>query len=116
MALLSKDDILNSQDTLTKRVNVPEWGGEVIIRVMSGYVRDKYEESCIGKNGGTNLANVRAKMVAASLVDEEGKLLFSESDVIKLGKKSSKALDRIFIECQKLNSYSDSDVEELAKN
>ena len=42
--------------------------------------------------------------------------MFTEKDVVKLGKKSSAALDRIFSAAQKLNRISDDDVEDLAKN
>jgi hypothetical protein len=116
MAILKKDDILNAQDSKTVTLEVPEWGGEVIIATMSGFARDRFEASIMGKNGGMNMLNVRAKMVAACLVDEEGNLLFSENDILRLGKKSCAALDRIFEEAQKLNRLGDQDIENLAKN
>ncbi len=114
--ILGKDQILGAEDSATEAVSVPEWGGDVIVKTMSGFARDQFESSIVGKNGGTNLANIRAKMVAAVLVDEAGELLFSEKDVAALGKKSAKALDRVFSVAQRLNGFSDSDVEELAKN
>ena len=116
MAILSKQEILEAKDVKTKTIEVPEWGGEVIISTMSGFARDRFEASLTGKNGGMNMTNVRAKLVAATLVDEKGSLLFSEDEVLKLGKKSSTALDRIFAEAQKLNAIGDSELEELAKN
>ena len=114
--ILSKDQILLAEDFKTETVDVPEWGGEVIVKTMSGFSRDQFEGSIVGKNGGTNLANIRAKMVAAVLVDESGELLFNEKDVVALGKKSAKALDRVFSVAQRLNGFSEADVEELAKN
>jgi hypothetical protein len=114
--ILSKEQILKADDNKTINVDVPEWGGSVIISTMSGFARDQFEGSLVGKNGGTNISNVRAKLAAATIVDEDGNLLFTDKDVSALGKKSSAALDRVFEASQKLNKISDGDVEELAKN
>lgn len=116
MAILSKKDIFSKKDVQTKTINVPEWDGEVIISTMSGFARDKFEASILNKKGTYNPTNIRAKLVAASVVDEKGELLFNENDLVKLGGKSCAALDRIFIEAQKLNGLGDAEVEELAKN
>lgn len=116
MALLSKKDILESNDAITKTITVKEWGGDVIIATMSGFARDRFEASILGKNGGMNMTNIRAKLVAASLVDEKGNMLFTEEDIIKLGKKSCTALDKIFEEAQKLNNLGEKELETLAKN
>ncbi|RKZ99312.1 MAG: hypothetical protein DRQ47_11270 [Gammaproteobacteria bacterium] len=114
--MLTKDEILNAQDTETQTIKVKEWGGEVTIAVMSGFARDKFEASIVGKNGTSNMSNIRSKLVASSIVDEKGDLMFTDADIIKLGKKSSIALDRIFTAAQSLNKITDDDVDELAKN
>lgn len=114
--MLTKKDILDADDQLTKTVNVPEWGGEVTIAIMSGFARDRFEASLIGSNGGTNMQNIRAKLVTASIVDGKGDLMFSDTDIIKLGKKSSVALDRVFSAAQDLNKITDVEVDDLAKN
>ncbi|MCP4597796.1 hypothetical protein [Neptuniibacter sp.] len=116
MALLTRDQILSAEDNKTETVPVPEWGGEVIVAAMSGFARDRLEASIVGSQGGSNMVNVRAKFVAASLVDEKGELIFSDSDIQKLGKKSAAALSRVFAVSQRLNHVTDDDVEELAKN
>jgi hypothetical protein len=114
--MLTRDEILNIDDRITEVVQVPEWKDEVTIAAMSGFARDRFEASIVGNSGGANMQNIRAKLCAASIVDENGELMFSEKDVVKLGKKSSAALDRIFSAAQKLNRISDDDVEDLAKN
>lgn len=113
---LSKQQILDADDTKTEEVEVPEWGGSVTIQTMTGYARDAFESSITGKSGAVNTTNIRAKLAAACLVDEAGELMFTEKDVAKLGKKSAAALERVFAAAQKLNRISDGDVEELAKN
>lgn len=114
--LLNKSDILNADDSTFELVNVPEWGGTVKVTVMSGFARDRFESSIIGKNGGINSVNIRAKLAAATIVDEAGELMFDEKDIAKLGMKSCAALDRIFAAAQRLNLITDKDVENLAKN
>lgn len=114
--LLTKEQILSAEDAKTITVDVPEWGGEIMIATMSGFARDQFEASLLGKNGGTNTANIRAKLAAATIVDDKGALLFTDKDIMALGKKSSAALDRVFEASQKLNRISDGDVEDLAKN
>ena len=120
MALLSRDQILGANDLKTEQVPVPEWGGDVLVGTMTGTARDAYEQSIIevdsqGK-AKQNLQNIRAKLLAAVLVDENGNRLFSEKDINALGKKSSAALDRVFTVAQRINSVSDEDIEDLAKN
>lgn len=116
MVMLSKNDILKAVDSKTVEVEVPEWGGSVLIGTMSGFARDQFEAGLLGKGGGVNSVNIRAKLAAATIVDDKGDLVFSDKDVAALGKKSSVALDRIFEASQKLNKITDADVEDLAKN
>jgi len=115
MKNLTRDDILNADDIKTEKVEVPEWGGDVFIRTMSAKEGDDFGASLIeGKK--TNLSNVRAKFCALVIVDDKGKTLFSEKDVRALGKKSSRALERIFTAAQKLNGMTPEDVEDMVKN
>ncbi len=114
MSLLTKEQILGAADIVSERISA--WGGEVIVTTMTGHDRDKFEAAMVGKNGGQNMVNIRAKLAAATLVDEAGNKLFTEADVQKLGKKSAAELDKVFAMAQRLNRFGDAEVEELAKN
>lgn len=117
--LLTRDDILMAQDLPTERVAVPEWGGEVIVRGLTAAERDAFEQSIVetrGKNTRMNLKNIRAKLVAMTVVDEQGDRIFSDEDAELLGKKSAAALDRIFAVAQRLSGLRPEDVDELAGN
>lgn len=119
MAVLSRDAILGASDIKTRTVSVPEWGGEVLVGTMSGEARDSWEQSLIRKVGTKsepNLINIRARLVASTVVDEEGKRLFSEADVEALGRKSAAALERVCKVAQALNGLGDSELEELKGN
>ena len=118
MGYLKRDDILNADDLKTEIVSVPEWGGDVMIKMMTGKERDNFEASCVGINGKSiNMDNIRAKLVAKTVIDPETKEpMFTAADIEALGKKSSAALDRIFTVSQRLSKITEQDVEELAKN
>ena len=117
--LLNKEQILQIEDLPFEDVEIPEWDGMVRVRTMTGTERDAFEESIVdfkNKDRKTNFQNLRAKLVAKTVIDENGNLLFTDEDVIKLGKKSAKALDRIFEVAQRLNGLGQKDIEELTKN
>lgn len=119
MGLLNREAILAADDLPYEDVPVPEWGGTVRIRTLSGTERDAFEAATVvtvGQRRDVNIRNIRARLVAAAAVDEQGKQLFSAADVKELGKKSGRALDRLFDVASKLSGMSARDVEELAGN
>jgi|TARA_R110000744_G_scaffold359636_1_gene466962 hypothetical protein len=116
MKRLSKDDILGVEDLATEEVQVPEWGGIVALRELKGSERDSFEEGSLDKNRNVTMANMRARLVALSAVDDEGQRIFSEKDAVKLGSKSASALDRLFGVACRLSGITDDDVKDLEKN
>ena len=113
--MLTREQILAASDLKRETVNVPEWGGSVIVSTMTGLDRDAFEASVI-QDGQPNMRNVRSKLVAACVVDEAGSRLFSMADVDALGSKSSGALDRVAVVAQRLNRLGDAQLEELQGN
>ena len=101
MNILSKDAILAADDLPRETVIIPEWGGEVLVRTMSGTDRDAFEASLLEKDG--RMENVRARLVALTLCDLQGDRLFNDSEIAALGRKSARALDRVFSVAQRLN-------------
>ena len=97
---LNRDQIVAIQDIKTELVDVPEWGGTVALRELTGAERDALEAQMVKVINGrreADLDNLRAKLVAACLVDgETGDRLFDEKTVSQLGNKSAIALDRLF--------------------
>ncbi len=101
MNLLSKENILAANDLPLECITVPEWGGEVMVRTMTGADRDAFEASLIGKEG--RMENVRARLVSLTLCDAAGARLFTDAEVATLGNKSARALDRVFTVAQRIN-------------
>jgi hypothetical protein len=121
MDFLTKDQILKAQDTKFEDVDMTEfgWKGKVRVAVMSGMARDNFELDIFGEDGSTrNFQNLRAKLLAATIVDPfGGKPLFeTEKDVKSLGLKSSKALDHLFEIARRINGVlTDSEIDKKAK-
>ncbi len=116
MAVLTRDEILKAEDIKTERVDVPEWGGTVIVKSLTGRQRDEFEGSMIeqrGRRAVMNTANMRAKLVAWSVVDETGERLFSNADIGDLGEHSAAAVNRIYNVAARLSGLSDEDVDEM---
>ena len=117
--LLDRAAILAAPDITTEDVDIPEWGGTVRVRGLTASQRDQFEsESLKGKGGNVsmNLLNIRARLVALSVVDDDNNPLFTDRDVHVLGGKSASAVDRIFDVATRLSGIGASDVEDLAKN
>lgn len=118
---LSRADIESANDIRTEIVAVPEWGGDVAVRQLTGAERDAFEASLVrttpdGKRE-PDLSSMTAKLVAACLVDGvTGDRLFSDADVERLANKSATALRRVFEAAQKLNGMGAGAVEQAEKN
>lgn len=116
---LTRDAILQATDLTFEDVQVPEWGGMVRVRGLTGAERDAFEASVVerqGKQSKLNMTNIRARFVALVVVDGEGKRLFSDADVAALGRKSGVALNRVFEVAQRLSGITETDMSELEKN
>lgn len=127
VVILSREQILEAQDMEKELVDVPEWGGPVYVRALTGAERDAFEDSMVemrvvrkGRKRETvpqmRYQNLRARLCALTICDEEGNRLFKDEDVHALGKKSAAALDRVFEVAQRLSGLREEDVEELAGN
>lgn len=117
--LLSRDAILTVDDFAFEDVEVPEWGGVVRVGCMSAYEKSRYEESLIigkGKKRQTSLLNARARLVALCIIDEDGKRLFSETDIQALGSKNAGAMERVANVAMRLNGFTDDDMDDLTEN
>lgn len=117
--ILNRDMILKSTTLRTEEVSVPEWGGAVLVRELRGRERDEWEASLAVQRGRQmvpDVANMRAKLVARSVVDGAGEPVFTQQDVSALGELSAAALDRVFEVASKLSGLNEKDLEEMAGN
>lgn len=116
---LTKEQIIGFDDLKSEAVEVPEWGGTVFIRRMTGAERDAYEADVFETKGTTvtmKRENFRAKLVSRCLVDEAGERLFSDAEIATLSKKSAAALDKCFSAAQRINGMAAVEQEKIEKN
>lgn len=116
---LTRDQIFAAPDVETEEVHVPQWGGSVLVKAITARERDQFEMSILtgkGKNMDVVKENMRAKLVVIAVVDPDGKRIFSETDVKKLGEKSAAAIDLIYGVASRLAGLSGEDQDALAKN
>lgn len=108
---LTADVILSAQDERIEPVDVPEWGGRVYVKSLSGSDRERYIES-IHALKGKGKAQTRelvmvgssAKLVALACCTKTGERLFTDDQVAALGQKSAKALQRVVDAAAELNA------------
>lgn len=114
--VMSRDEILGQDDIKTVPITVPEWGGKVVLlKGLSGTERDEFEATN-RRNGETKLTNIRARFLVRCIVNENGTRIFADQDAAALGKKSSKAIDRLWDAAGELNGNSEQAVEETEGN
>ena len=119
---MSRADILGAQDIEYEDIDlsdIPGWG-TVRIRDLNAAERDRLEAGLVrevktkrGVRREVKFDNVRAAFCAAAICDENMQSIFFHEDVLALGTKSARALDRIFERVQVRNGLSDKDVDAL---
>lgn len=116
--MLTRGAILGAPDVQQELVEVPEWGGSVTVRGLTGTQRDSFDRSLLdieakSADARVNWVNFRAKLVVRCVVDAEGRRIFKDDDAMALGAKSAVALQRVFRVAQRLSGLGDDEVEEL---
>ncbi|MFF7966764.1 hypothetical protein ACFZC3_15530 [Streptomyces sp. NPDC007903] len=122
---LSRDAIVQANDIPTETVPVPEWGGDVIVRGLTGDELDDFQgsirqfrRSMDGKGMEPVLIQqgMHAKLLVKCLVDDNGQRLFKDNEADELGAKSGKVLERLYDIAQTLSGLSEDEQEEMEGN
>lgn len=109
---LSKSAILLAGDVKLDKVNVPEWGGDVFIKTITGLDRDRFEDGYSEQR----MKNFRSRFLVLTLCDEKGERLFTDAEVEELGRKSSLVLNRLFEKAWSLNAFTNEAIEDLGND
>lgn len=123
MTLLNKDAIRSAEDDQYETVHVPEWGGDVRVKALSGRERVEFQRALttVTRSGRVlprqeALERSDALLLQLACVDEDGKRVFTREDVEWLAGKSGAALNRVATVVRRLAGLSDEDVEELVED
>ena len=118
--VLSKDDILSAKDLPREEIFVKEWKGSVIIRGLTASERDSFEAEIFtgeGKNRKFNYKDLRARLLSLTICNgNNDERLFTDADIVALGKKSGRVTDKLFAIAQRLSGIGQMDLDELLKN
>jgi hypothetical protein len=109
---LNKTAILAAGDIKLDKVAVPEWGGDVYLKTISGIDRDQFEEGYSEQK----MKNFRARFLVLTLCDEKGDRLFTDAEVAELAKKSSLVLNRLFEKSWGFNAFTNEAVDDLGND
>jgi hypothetical protein len=113
MPLITGTQILEASDRGHRDVEVPEWGGEVRVLVLSGRERERFERDSIGPDGKA-IPGFRQLLLVRTLANEAREPLFAEGDADALAEKSGAVLSRLFEVAMDVNGFSKK-AEETAK-
>ena len=120
---LTRDQLLEAARTARIErdcLYVPELGGAIWVRGMSGIERDKFEEGLRirrGRRAGqSDLRNFRAQLAVRVIVNEHGERLLNDQDADIFGKLPAGVLDRIIARCTELSGKAAQDVEEMGND
>ena len=119
---LSRDDILQTQGIRTDEVEVPEWGGKILVRELSAAEVAKIGFGMAGKGGGetevdlAKLGEYVPQMIAWCVVDENLNSIFDLEDIMRLSAKSINPVQRIITKIMELSDLSPDEEGEPEKN
>jgi hypothetical protein len=108
--MLNKEQILSAVDLKVQEVEVPEWGGAVLVQALGSA---DYEEVKEITRGGKNL---RGQIMVRCIVDEKRNPLFILEEAEALGGKNYDVLDRLTDVVLELSGLGEYAGEELEKN
>lgn len=114
MALLNFENIKNADDLPSKVINIPEWGGDIKIRILSLGERLELDEEFENKKE----IDILVKWIAKCCVDDNNNPVFTTEEQIKvLTQKNGDVIMRIFKEIKHLSNLDvTTTVDSLAKN
>ena len=121
MQPVTRDDILKADDLPSEAIDIPQWGGSVTVRTMTGTDRDEFHRVIQKRRSSDDddqmdMRGLKAMLLQRTITNGNGELMFKVSDLAALGAKSPVAIDLVYDLAARLNGLSAEDVEELVGN
>jgi hypothetical protein len=115
---LTKEAIMSASDLSSRVVSVPEWGGDVRVRMLSAEEIEKfYTERHRNKTvGGMDVGMVRAGLVSMALVDDNGNRLFTDEEACNLNTKNNHVIQRLFDVVAEMNGMTEESKKAVASD
>jgi hypothetical protein len=106
---MTREQIIAAEDRPVETVDVPEWGGPVRLRGMSG--QDRWTWG----NTRDTATDLMAAMLVRCIVDDTGNRIFTDDDAPALALKSAGVLERLRRVADRLSGLGE-DAAEQSKN
>lgn len=103
MKKLTLEEILAAPDLAEKTVEVPEWGGTVVVRGFSKAVQQTLRREAMGEDGTLDADKVEMLMFCYGVVEPE----IGSASYVALREKSAGAIDRVLKEILALSGLSE---------
>ena len=110
--ILTKEEILAADDIPTKVVEVPEWGGAVVVHGMSAAERWEWNRKNKAADGSIDIE----KAMNYALIIGISEPKFTEEDIPALRKKYGAVLDRISRAWLELSGIGEEELLKARKN
>lgn len=104
MGLTRQQILAARKDRKPTRLEVPEWGGDVFIRVLS--VEDQLQWEDMPQR------EVVMRCLVIALVDEDGRRIFEDGDETELAREEFPVIMRVFSEVAKVNGLTSKELDD----
>lgn len=111
---MNKEQIFAALEAEVKELEVKALGCVLRFKVMTGKARDAFQEAIA--NGDKSASHFEASVVAASVVDADGKPMFDAADVDTLRDKNASAVSEVAKLAMQVNRIGADAEETAAKN
>ena len=108
---LSREAILKVDDLKREEMEIPEWGGTIMVRSLKGSERDKWAKEAIDDKGKPK-ENINALLIYYACEEPR----FEREDIDTLREKNVAVVERIVNKIMSLSGISAEAVEEIRKN
>ncbi len=115
---LSAENVFSADDMKIEPVDVPEWGGRIYVRRLTGRERDEFEQLMNDRRAGKILKvrGVISRIVALASCRADGSQLFTSKDAeSRLDEKACAPLMRVFDAALKISGMRDDDIQNLTE-
>jgi len=120
MSFLTRDDILKIDDLKREHIDIPEWGGSIYVRELTGAERSElfalWKEDANDEKQVQDSFAIIVNTVRLAACAEDGKQLFNFDDILLIRNRNAKILDRIYKAAARLNGFGADGIEEAKKN
>lgn len=116
--MLTREQIDAAADLVREEVAVPEWGGTVVVRTLSGTEREEFDLENARLRDAAPKGDVgwyrgfRLRLLVRALCGADGAPLYRPDEVDVLGRRNPLVLARLFDVADRLNAVTERAIED----